>query len=114
MKLGRRAWGCDLNSEVYQWRPTIADYIHEPEIPDQQYDAEYPFYKFMEAGLTEDQFAKIVSHLLSNATASQLSDAPGIGPKKAEEFLSTLNRFERKAAITLLDYLEGDRVEDAA
>ena len=33
MRLGRRAWGCDLNPEVVKWRPTRDEYIHEPEFP---------------------------------------------------------------------------------
>ena len=58
MRLGRRAWGCDLNPEVIKWRPTISDYDPDPDIPEQQYDQDYPFYEFMEAGLTEEQLNK--------------------------------------------------------
>ena len=92
MRLGRRAWGCDLNPEVIKWHPTISDYVHAPEIPDQQYDRDYPFYEFMEAGLTEEQFNKIVSHLLRNAGAEDLAKAPGIGLGKARDFVRTVQK----------------------
>lgn len=114
MRLGRRAWGCDLNSEVVQWRPTINEYIHDPIIPEQQYDKEYPFYEFEEAGLTEDQFNKIVTYLLKNVSAFELSKAPGIGIKKANDFVNSLNPVQAKAAKTILDYLEEEAVEDLA
>ena len=96
MRLGRRAWGCDLNPEVIQWRPTHPDYNEIPkgidgkEIPEQQYDREYPFYKIQEAGMTEEQFEKVALHLFENATPEQLAYAPGIGIKKAREFKEAL------------------------
>ena len=91
MRLGRRAWGCDLNSEVIKWRPSISDYNHDPDIPHQQYDKEYPFYKLQEAGMTEEQFEKVAVHLFENATAEQLAKAPGIGIKKAREFRKAIS-----------------------
>lgn len=103
MKLGRRAWGCDLNPEVIQWRPNISDYIHEPELPEQQYDKEYPFYEFQEAGLTEEQFNQIVSHLLRNASPETLAKSPGIGIQKAREFVKNL-RGAARAKTTLFDF----------
>ena len=90
MRLGRRAWGCDLNPEVIKWRPTITDYKPRARIPKQQYDREYPFYKLQEAGLTEEQFNKIAVHLFETATEKQLASAPGIGKKKASEFREAL------------------------
>jgi len=90
MRLGRRAWGCDLNPEVIKWRPTIEDYTREPDIPKQQYDREYPFYKIEEAGMTEEQYQKVAIHLLETATPEQLAKAPGIGIKKAREFKEAL------------------------
>ena len=96
MRLGRRAWGCDLNPEVIKWRPTHPDYNEIPkgidgkEIPEQQYDREYPFYKIQEAGMTEEQFEKVALHLFENATPEQLAYAPGIGIKKAREFKEAL------------------------
>ncbi len=90
MRLGRRAWGCDLNPDVIKWRPTLTDYNSEPNIPEQQYDKEYPFYKLQEAGLTEEQFEKIAVHLFENTSAEDLAKAPGIGLKKAREFKKAL------------------------
>lgn len=90
MSLGRRAWGCDLNSEVIKWRPNISDYKHNPKIPKQQYDKNYPFYKLQEAGITEEQFEKITVHLFENVSAKDLAKAPSIGIKKAEEFKKAL------------------------
>ena len=90
MRLGRRAWGCDLNPEVIKWRPTIEDYAHEPNIPEQQYDREYPFYKIQEAGITEEQFEKITVHLFENTNAQDLAKAPGIGKEKAEKLREKL------------------------
>ena len=71
-----------------KWRPTADEYVHEPEIPEQQYDREYPFYKLQEAGMTESQFEKVAVHLVENATPEQLAKAPGIGLKKAQEFVA--------------------------
>ena len=96
MRLGRRAWGCDLNPEVIKWRPTITDYKPRARIPKQQYDREYPFYKLQEAGLTEEQFNKIAVHLFETATEKQLSSAPGIGKKKAKEFRESLRADKKK------------------
>ncbi len=90
MRLGRRAWGCDLNPEVIKWRPTISDYQPDPDIPEQQYDRDYPFYKIQEAGLTEEQFEKIVVHLFEKTSVEMLAKAPGIGKKKAQEFKKSL------------------------
>ena len=92
MRLGRRAWGCDLNPEVVKWCPTSDEYIHEPEIPEQQYDQKYPYYKLQEAGMTEEQFEKIVVHLFENVSAEELAKAPGIGIKKAREFVDNLHK----------------------
>lgn len=89
MRLGRRAWGCDLNPEVIKWRPTIEDYKHEPEIKD-RFDEEYPFYDIEKAGMTEEQYQKVAIHLLKNSTPEQLAKAPGIGIKKAREFKEAL------------------------
>ena len=86
MRLGRHAWGCDLNPDVIKWRPEASEFVADPQIPNQQYDKEYPVYKIQEAGLTEKQFEKLVVHLIEEATVEQLSQAPGLGPKKAEEF----------------------------
>ena len=98
MRLGRRAWGCDLNPDVVKWRPTAEEYIHEPHIPDQQYDREYPFYKLQEAGMTESQFEKVAVHLVETATPEQLAKAPGIGLKKAQEFVNNLKKNRIKGA----------------
>ena len=91
MRLGRHAWGCDLNPEVIQWRPTSDEFVPAPDIPKQQYDQEYPFYKIQEAGLTEEQFNKLALHLIENATVEELSKAPGLGKKKAQDFKNNLN-----------------------
>ena len=91
MRLGRRAWGCDLNSDVVKWRPTADEFVLNPNIPKQQYDREYPFYNFEEAGLTEEQFEKIAVHLFENVSAEELAKAPGIGIKKAREFVNALH-----------------------
>ena len=79
MRLGRKAWGCDLNPEVIKWRPSADEYVHEPDIPNQRYDKEYPFYKIQEAGITQDQFEKIAVHLFSIASAEDIAGASGIG-----------------------------------
>jgi len=104
MKLGRYAWGCDLNPEVIKWRPTISDYNPSPNIPDQQYDQEYPFYHFLEAGLTELQFNKIADYLLINAKAEEIAKAPGIGEKGAEKFVQALRKYTRKGNASITDY----------
>jgi len=96
MRLGRHAWGCDLNPDVIQWRPTSEEFIHSPDIPAQQYDQEYPFYKIQEAGLTEEQFNKVAIYLIENATVDELAKAPGLGRKKAEEFKANLQNKKRK------------------
>ena len=90
MKLGRRAWGCDLNPDVIKWRPTISDYKPRARIPKQQYDKDYPFYRIQEAGITEEQFEKIAVYLFENVSAEDLAKAPGIGIQKAKEFKKTL------------------------
>ena len=98
MRLGRRAWGCDLNPDVVKWRPTADEYIHESDIFEQQYDRDYPFYKLQEAGMTESQFEKVAVHLVETATPEQLAKAPGIGLKKAKDFVSNLKRNRIKGA----------------
>lgn len=98
MRLGRRAWGCDLNPDVVKWRPTAEEYIHDPDIPEQQYDREYPFYKLQEAGMTESQFERVAVHLVETATPEQLAKAPGIGLKKAQDFVNTLKKNRIKGA----------------
>jgi len=90
MRLGRRAWGCDLNPEVIKWRPTIDEYMHEPDIPE-RYDREYPFYDIEKSGMTEEQYQKVALYLLNNATPEDIAKAPGIGIKKAKEFKKALN-----------------------
>ena len=101
MRLGRRAWGCDLNPEVIKWRPIKSDYSKTPRsidgepIKEQDWDKEYPFYKIQEAGLTEEQFEKITVHLFETATVNRLKGAPGIGEKKAKEFLDALSGVEK-------------------
>ncbi len=104
MRLGRRAWGCDLNPEVIKWRPTISDYDPDPDIPDQQYDQDYPFYEFMEAGLTEEQLSKIVPHLLRTTSAEELAKAPGIGIQKAREFVNTIRNSRDDSQSDLGDF----------
>ena len=98
LRLGRYAWGCDLNPDVAKWRPTADEYVHEPEIPEQQYDREYPFYKLQEAGMTESQFEKVAVHLVETATPEQLAKAPGIGIKKARDFVDNLRQNRIKGA----------------
>jgi site-specific DNA-methyltransferase (adenine-specific) len=100
MRLGRRAWGCDLNPEVIKWRPTISDYIHEPDIMEQRQVTpfrEYPFYEFLEAGMTEEQFNSLASHLIRNAGEDEIAGARGIGEKKAREIRDALDGVERVA-----------------
>ncbi len=104
MRLGRRAWGCDLNPQVIKWRPTISDYDPDPDIPEQQYDQDYPFYEFLEAGLTEEQLSKIVPHLLRTTSAEELAKAPGIGIQKAREFVSIIQNSERGSQSGLGDF----------
>ena len=104
MRLGRRAWGCDLNPQVIKWRPTISDYDPDPDIPEQQYDQEYPFYEFMEAGLTEEQLSKIVPHLLRTTSAEELAKAPGIGIQKAREFVSIIQNSREDSQSGLGDF----------
>ena len=103
MRLARRAWGCDLNPEVVKWRPTADEYVHEPDIPAQQYDKEYPFYKLQEAGMIESQFEKVAVHLVENATPEQLAKALGIGLKKAQEFVNNLKQ-NRRSKTNLFDF----------
>ena len=90
MRLGRRAWGCDLNPDVIKWRPTLTDYNSEPKIDEPKYDKEYPFYKFEEAGLTIEQIHKISAHLLETLTPEELAKAPWIGIAKARKVKETL------------------------
>ena len=104
MRLGRRAWGCDLNPQVIKWRPTISEYEPSPDIPEQQYDQDYPFYEFMEAGLTEDQLGKIIPHLLRTISAEQLAKAPGIGIQKAREFVSIIQNSREDTQSGLGDF----------
>jgi DNA modification methylase len=103
MRLGRRAWGCDLNPEVVKWRPTSDEYVHQPEIPEQQYDQKYPYYKLQEAGITEEQFEKIAVYLFENVSAEELAKAPGIGIKKAREFLINLKGLSQQK-VSLDDF----------
>lgn len=104
MRLGRRAWGCDLNPQVIKWRPTIADYKPRVRIPKQQYDKKYPFYEIQKAGITEEQFEKITVHMFENISAKDLSKAPGIGIKKAMEFKENLNKQNSKNQKKLYEY----------
>ena len=104
MKLARRAWGCDLNPEVIDWRPMLSDYEHSPDIPEQQYDREYPFYEFMEAGLTEEQFNRVASYLLRNVSAEELAKAPSIGIQKAREFRRALHDLKEPDETSLLQF----------
>ena len=104
MRLGRRAWGCDLNPEVIKWRPTITDYKPRARIPKQQYDREYPFYKLQEAGITEDQFEKIVVHLFENTSAENLAKAPGIGIKKAKELVNKIKNTAEPDQKKLIEF----------
>ena len=104
MRLGRRAWGCDLNPEVIDWRPKQHEYAHNPNLPDQKYDQEYPFYEFKQAGLTDDQFDSIVKHMLKNAKAEDIAKAPGIGEKGAKKFLEALRNQAREGGPSITDY----------
>jgi adenine-specific DNA-methyltransferase len=90
MRLGRRAWGCDLNPHVIKWRPTLTDYNSEPKIVEPKYDREYPFYKFEEAGLTIEQIHKISAHLLETLSPEEIAKAPGIGIAKAKKMKEAL------------------------
>ncbi len=90
MRLGRKAWGCDLNPEVIKWRPGSDEYVHEPVIPSQRYDEDYPFYSILEAGLTEYQFEKIAVHLFSTSSAEEIARAPGIGIRGARKLKEAL------------------------
>ena len=90
MRLGRRAWGCDLNPEVIKWRPTLTDYDSQPKIAQPKYDKEYPFYKFEEAGLTIEQIHKISAHLLETLSPEEIAKAPGIGIMKARKMKEAL------------------------
>ena len=90
MRLGRRAWGCDLNPDVIKWRPTLTDYDSEPKIDQPKYDKEYPFYKFEEAGLTIEQIHKISAHLLETLSPEEIAKAPGIGIMKARKMKEAL------------------------
>ena len=96
MRLGRRAWGCDLNPDVVKWRPEAKEFISNPDIPEQQYDREYPFYKIQEAGLTEELFEKVVIHLIEKASFEELAEAPGLGIKKAKEVRKNLDKQKRE------------------
>ena len=112
MGRGRRSWGCDLNPEGIEWRPTISDYEHSPDTPEQQYDREYPFYEFMEAGLTEEQFNQIAAHLLRNVSADELARAPGIGIQKAREFRRALHDIQEPDETSLLQFSALIEVEE--
>lgn len=90
MRVGRRAWGCDLNPEVIKWRPIERDFVANPKIPEQDYDKDYPFYKFEEAGLTIDQVHKIAVHLIDNSEPEEIAKAPGIGIQKARKMKRAL------------------------
>jgi len=104
MRLGRRAWGCDLNPEVIKWRPTISDYDPTPDIDEQAFDKEYPLYEFMKAGLTEDQLNKIIPHLLRTISPEELAKAPGIGIQKAREFVSIIQNSREDSQSGLGDF----------
>ena len=112
MRLGRRAWGCDLNPDVIKWRPELSDYKHDPKIREQQYDREYPFYKIQEAGMTEEQFEKVAVHLLENATPEQLAKSPGIGIQKAREFRRALHDIREPEETSLLQFSAHVGVEE--
>ena len=53
--------------------------------------------------MTEAQFEKVAVHLVETATPEQLAKAPGIGLKKAEEFVNNL-RGNKKSKTNLFDY----------
>ena len=90
MRLGRKAWGCDLNPDVIKWRPTIEDFNPNPDTIEKRYDKDYPFYKFEEAGLTMSQIEKISSYFLETSTPEEIAKAPGIGLVKARKFKQSL------------------------
>jgi hypothetical protein len=89
---------------VIKWRPTITDYKPRARIPKQQYDREYPFYKLQEAGITEDQFEKIVVHLFENTSAENLAKAPGIGIKKAKELVNKIRNTAEPDQKKLIEF----------
>ena len=103
MRLARRAWGCDLNSEVIKWRPVKTDYSPEPvkdldskePIEDQKLVGDTVFYKYKQAGLTDEQFEKLVVELLDAPDWRRVMSAPGIGEKKAKEFTKERDRINR-------------------
>ena len=84
MRLGRRAWGCDLNPEVIKWRPTIADYKQnlEREFQSSSTIENIHFTSYKKPESPKHQFEKIVVHLFENTSAENLAKAPGIGIKK--------------------------------
>ncbi len=100
MRLGRRAWGCDLNPEVIKWRPSLSDYIHDPEIEPWRRVTplrEYPFYDFLEAGMTEEQFNNLASYLVTNASETDIANSKGIGKKKAKEIRMALDKMKESS-----------------
>ena len=58
---------------------------------------EYPFYEFLEAGMTEQQFNSLASHLIRNAGEDEIAGARGIGEKKAREIRDALDGVESVA-----------------
>ena len=94
---------------VIDWRPTLSDYEHSPDIPEQQFDREYPLYKLQEAGLTEEQFEKVADFMIRNSSAEELAQAPGIGIVKATELESNLKK--QSGIITLDDFSSSDKID---
>ena len=101
MRLGRRAWGCDLNQYVVKWRPTIDEYVHEPDIPEQQFDKQYPTYPLLEAGLTESQFQKLAIGLIKDPEVPTSILGKWVGKKTAANLRGNLAVVEVPKQSTL-------------
>ena len=106
MRLGRHAWGCDLNPEVVQWRPTKGEFTKHPEIPEQQFDKEYPLYHLLEAGLTLGQFEKLAIGLIKDPDIPVKVLARAIGLKTATTLRENLGIKDAKVQMSLSGFIE--------
>ena len=62
--------------------------------------------------MTESQFEKVAVHLVENATPEQLAKAPGIGLKKARDFVDNLKQNRIKGATLFQFVPNSDKQEE--
>ena len=88
MRLGRRAWGCDLNPEVIPYRPTLKEFNEKCPITTPILDDEYPYQAYSEF-ITDEQLQKLTKRLIDRASRDQLISA--LGPKTGSKLYDGLH-----------------------